>query len=260
MPISEHLDVQAIASRGIKIGFTPEVLTDAGALIDSRSLSQLILPFAVADISVMLALMAGRNARETMQIVDQGRVCNPSRLLRVAGVYEKFQWPNYSWAPFLFCGPQLGSSPVSPRRTAGFLGFGRISQATLSRLIPFGITDCIYTGNPQSKPDLDRDEALRQKFGLQTLRRVELDELARESDAVFVLAPGGPSTYHVVNETFLGKMKKTSIIVNASRGSLVDSDALAKALREKWIWGAGVDVVEGEPNISQDHPLVKEPR
>ncbi|KAJ3561955.1 hypothetical protein NP233_g9877 [Leucocoprinus birnbaumii] len=221
----EHLDVQAIASRGIKIGYTPEVLTDA-----------------VADIAVMLALMASRNVRETMQIVDQGR------------------WPNFNWAPFLFCGPQIGSSPVSPQRTVGFIGFGRISQATLARLIPFGITDCLYTGNPQNKPDMDRDESLRQKLGLRSLRRVNLDELAIESDAVFVLAPGGPSTYHVVNETFLKKMKKTSILVNAARGSLVDSDALAQALREKWIWGAGVDVVEGEPNVTQDHPLVKEPR
>lgn len=89
---------------------------------------------------------------------------------------------------------------------------------------------------------------------------MDLDELARESDALFILAPGGPSTYHIVNEDFLKKMKKTSILVNAARGSLVDSDALAKALKEKWIWGAGVDVVEGEPNVTQDHPLVKEPR
>jgi len=142
----------------------------------------------------------------------------------------------------------------------GFIGFGRISQATVGRLVPFGITDCLYTSNPENKPDVDRDNALRQKFGLQTLRRVDLDELARESDVVFVLAPGGPSTYHIVNEAFLKKMKKTSILVNVARGSLVDSDALAKALRENWIWGAGIDVVEGEPNITQEHPLIKESR
>lgn len=97
-------------------------------------------------------------------------------------------------------------------------------------------------------------------MGLQSLRCVDLDELARESDAVFVLAPGGAPTYHVVNEDFLRKMKKTAILVNGARGSLVDSDALAKALREKWIWGAGVDVVEGEPHITPDHPLVRERR
>lgn len=75
-----------------------------------------------------------------------------------------------------------------------------------------------------------------------------------------MLAPGGPSTYHIVNEAFLKKMKKSSILVNVARGSLVDSDALAKALRENWIWGAGIDVVEGEPNITREHPLIKEPR
>jgi glyoxylate/hydroxypyruvate reductase len=89
---------------------------------------------------------------------------------------------------------------------------------------------------------------------------VDIDELSRESDVLFVLAPGGSDTYHIVNEALLKKMKRTSILVNASRGTLVDSDALTKALREGWIWGAGLDVVEGEPNITIDHPLVKEPR
>lgn len=55
-------------------------------------------------------------------------------------------------------------------------------------------------------------------------------------------------------------MKKTAILVNTSRGTLVDSDALAKALSDGEIWGAGLDVVEGEPEVTSDHPLVKEPR
>jgi len=58
----------------------------------------------------------------------------------------------------------------------------------------------------------------------------------------------------------LKKMKKTAVLVNTSRGTLVHSEALAKALREGWLWGAGVDVVEGEPNVPAGHPLVKEPR
>ena len=149
---------------------------------------------------------------------------------------------------------------MTKTRTAGFIGFGHISQATLARLIPFGFTDCVYASNPSSKPDVAADDALAHKFGLKSLRRVRLDEVARESDVVFVLAPGGASTYHVVNEDFLRKMKKTSVLVNSARGTLVDSEALAKALREGWIWGAGLDVVEGEPNVGLDHALVKEPR
>ena len=142
----------------------------------------------------------------------------------------------------------------------GFLGFGRISQATLARLIPFGITDCVYTSNPTSPPTPSRDEDLAKRYGLNSLRRVDMDQLARESDVLFVLAPGGTLTRHLVNEEFLKRMKKSSVLVNTSRGTLVDSDALAKALKEKWIWGAGLDVVEGEPKIPADHSLVKEPR
>lgn len=173
---------------------------------------------------------------------------------------SKSQWPTFPWSPFLFCGPQLSASQTSPKRTAGFLGFGRISQATLARLIPFGFTDCVYSSSPASATNTVRDETLVQQHKLKSLKRVDLDTLARESDVLFVLAPGGESTRHLVNEEFLRKMKKSSVLVNTSRGTLVDSDALAKALREGWIWGAGLDVVEGEPHVSADHPLVKEPR
>lgn len=54
-------------------------------------------------------------------------------------------------------------------------------------------------------------------------------------------------------------MKDTAVVVNTGRGTLIDSDALARALEEGWIWGAGLDVVEGEP-VGADHALIKEPR
>ncbi|EGO30095.1 D-isomer specific 2-hydroxyacid dehydrogenase, NAD-binding [Serpula lacrymans var. lacrymans S7.9] len=221
----EHVDVNAVAKRGLKLGYTPDVLTDA-----------------VADLSVMLALMAGRNGGIGISVVQKG------------------QWTEYPWAPFGFCGPQLSTTAASPTRKIGFIGFGRIAQATLARLVPFGITHCLYSSNPSSAPSSERDAQLAQKYNLQSVKRVDIDEVARESDVLFILAPGGSGTYHVVNETLLRKMKPTSILVNASRGTLVDSDALAKALREGWIWGAGIDVVEGEPQVSVDHPLVKEPK
>jgi len=163
-------------------------------------------------------------------------------------------------SPFTFCGPQLSTTLSSPTRTVGFLGFGRIAQATLARLVPFGITHCIYTGSPTSHHDTTRDAALQGKYNLKALERVDVDRLARESDVLFVLTPGGKETYHLVDAAFLKKMKPMSVLVNTSRGSVVDSDALATALREKWIWGAGLDVVEGEPAITPDHPLAKEPQ
>jgi glyoxylate/hydroxypyruvate reductase len=176
------------------------------------------------------------------------------------------QWPNFHFAPFFFTGPQLSPTPLSPTRTAGFLGFGRIAQATLTRLTAFGLTHCIYTTNPASPPNTALEASLAARYNtgisssLRSVRRVELDELARASDVLFVLAPGGESTHHVVNADFLRKMKKHAVLVNTSRGTLVDSDALAQALHEEWIWGAGLDVVEGEPHVGADHPLVQEPR
>ncbi|KAK7025048.1 hypothetical protein R3P38DRAFT_2952510 [Favolaschia claudopus] len=223
----EHIDVPLIGAERHTSWLYADVLTEA-----------------VADITIMLALMAGRNDGVAYTLVKNGEWCKP----------------NLGWSPFTFCGPQLSTSLSSPTRTVGFLGFGRIAQATLSRLIPFGITHCIYTGSPTSQPDIARDDALQAKYNLKGLNRVDIDRLARESDVLFLLTPGGKETYHLVDAAFLRKMKPMSVLVNTSRGSVVDSDALATALREKWIWGAGLDVVEGEPAITSNHPLVKEPR
>lgn len=84
--------------------------------------------------------------------------------------------------------------------------------------------------------------------------------LASESDLVIVLAPGGNETFHIVDEVFLRRMKSTAILINVARGSLVDTDALSRVLKEGVIHGAGLDVIEGEPNITLDHPLLHEPR
>ncbi|TDL24484.1 hypothetical protein BD410DRAFT_785974 [Rickenella mellea] len=223
----DHVKLPALAQRGIKLGYTPDVLTDA-----------------VADLSVMLALMASRNAKQTLSVVQNG------------------EWPSFSWAPFAFCGRQISSSSQKRTITVGFLGFGRIAKATLARLVPFGINHVIFLSSPKSKRDSPNECAeFERQFGVKSVRRTaDLQELARESDIVFVLAPGGPSTHHIIDEYFLRAMKPTAVLVNPSRGTLVDSDALAKAVHEGWIWGAGLDVVEGEPNVTADHPLVKEPR
>ena len=159
----------------------------------------------------------------------------------------------------------MSGTAGGPGKTAGFLGFGRIARVTLDRLVGFGITRCIYTTRIGSPPKKDLEDSLTEKHrsinpAFESVIQVDLLTLARESDVLFVLAPGGEETRHLVNEGLLREMKRTSVLVNTSRGSLVDSDALATALREGWIWGAGLDVVEGEPDIAADHPLVNEPR
>ncbi|QRW23507.1 D-isomer specific 2-hydroxyacid dehydrogenase, NAD binding domain [Rhizoctonia solani] len=219
----DHVDIAILKARGIKLGFTPDVLTDA-----------------VADIAVMLALMASRMSSKQWRYFE----------------YHDSQWTNTPWSPSLLTGPQLST----PGTTVGFIGFGRISRATLARLVPFRISRVVYTRS-SSPPVPTNDLALLSEFPtLKEAKWVGLDELARECDFVFVLTPGGEATKHLVGKDFLSKMKKNAVLVNPGRGSVVDSNALAEALKEGHIWGAGLDVVDGEPNIPADHALVKEPR
>ena len=93
------------------------------------------------------------------------------------------QWPQTAWAPFGFCGPQLSANWIHKTRTAGIIGFGRISQATLARLIPFGFTDCVYTSSPSSKTSPEVDAQTAKKYNLRSVRRVGLDELAAQQTA-----------------------------------------------------------------------------
>lgn len=228
----DHIDVSLLRSRAIRIGHTPNVLNDA-----------------VADITVMLVLMASRRAGEAMQIAREGR------------------WPRTPWSPFLLTGPALSS----PGLTIGFLGFGRISHATLRRLLAFTSSSqqqagggdarprCIYTSS-RARPDQDAiDASYTRDYGID-VSRVDLSTLAAESDVLIVLCSLSDSTRHLVDAPFLARMKRSAVLVNTARGGIVDSQALAEALERGTIFGAGVDVVEGEPDVSADHPLLKQPR
>ena len=103
------------------------------------------------------------------------------------------------------------------------------------------------------------------------MKRVEKDELAKNADIVIVLCDLNPNTKDLVNKDFLKQMKNTAILVNAARvsthqekktssspqGPIVNSEDLAEALEKGEIFGAGLDVITGEPHINADHPLVK---
>lgn len=87
-----------------------------------------------------------------------------------------------------------------------------------------------------------------------------LDHLASESDFLIVCCALTPATHHLVSSDFLSRMKPTAYLINTARGPIVDSAALVAAVETGRLAGAGLDVVEGEPNIPADHPLVREQR
>ncbi|MDF2997684.1 MAG: D-isomer specific 2-hydroxyacid dehydrogenase NAD-binding [Xanthobacteraceae bacterium] len=121
------------------------------------------------------------------------------------------------------------------RSTVGLIGFGRIARQLARRLKGFETEILAYS------PRLDAATAA--EYGV---RPVDLPSLLRESDYVSVHAPLNASTRHLVDPQALSSMKKTAILVNTSRGGLVDETALLAALRAGAIAGAALDVFEGE--------------
>ena len=126
-------------------------------------------------------------------------------------------------------------------KTLGVVGFGRIGRAVARRALGFNMR-VLYCDTVAADPASERD--LR-------ATRVDMDTLLRESDFVSLHTLLMPETRHLIDETALGKMKPTAILINAARGPVVDEAALVRALSEGWIAGAGLDVFEEEPKI---HP------
>jgi len=101
--------------------------------------------------------------------------------------------------------------------------------------------------------DIRRNEKAERELGAEY---VDLETLLRESDFVTIHVPLTPETRHLINEERLKMMKRTACLINTSRGPVVDEKALYKALKEGWIWAAGLDVWEEEPT-SVDNPLLE---
>ena len=128
--------------------------------------------------------------------------------------------------------------PLTPSlrgRTVGIVGLGRIGKAIATRVSAFGL-DIVYHGrNPQA--------------GVGYRYYPSLVEMAKASDILIIVAPGGPSTRHIVNAEVLEALGPDGVLINIARGSLVDESALIEALRTGKILAAGLDVYDNEPNV-----------
>ncbi|MBA7545786.1 D-3-phosphoglycerate dehydrogenase [subsurface metagenome] len=130
-------------------------------------------------------------------------------------------------------------------QTLGIIGCGNIGRMTARKAQCFGLKILGY--------DPYVDKSLAKESGI-TL--VSLPELLKESDFVSVHALLNKETWHLIGEGEFKQMKPTAYFINTSRGSVVDEPALIKALQEKWIAGAALDVFEKEP-VDLDNPLLK---
>jgi len=166
------------------------------------------------------------------------------------------------WHPYL---PFLGDEMTG--KTIAIIGMGRIGQAMAKKCSGFDMNIlCFHPTRPDERFvfALQAVMDLRFRAGLQrertTIRYTSLEEALQQADYVSIHVPlvregeGKPPTYHLFNEETLRMMKATAYLVNTSRGAVIDEAALVRALKEKWIAGAVLDVFEKEP-LPADSPL-----
>ncbi len=139
------------------------------------------------------------------------------------------------WAPLLMHGRDITA------KTLGVIGTGRIGTAFALKSKGFKM-NVLYYDNLRNRKLEDELSA----------KKVELDRLLKESDFISVHLPYLHDTHHLISERQLKMMGKTTILINTSRGPIVDEQALVKALKNNWIFGAGLDVYEHEPEINKE--------
>ena len=139
------------------------------------------------------------------------------------------------WDPLLLLGQDIAG------KVLGVVGAGRIGTAFALKSKGFNMK-VLYVDNK-------RNEKLERELGAE---KVDLDDLLKQSDFISLHVPLLSSTRHLISEKQLRMMKSNAILINTSRGPVIDEKALIKALKEKWIFGAGLDVYENEPEIPEE--------
>jgi lactate dehydrogenase-like 2-hydroxyacid dehydrogenase len=174
-----------------------------------------VLTDATADLAMALILATTRRMTEMEAMLRQGR------------------WSQFSPSGHLGAGIQ--------GKTLGIIGMGRIGQATAKRAQSgFGM-DVVYYNRSDVGPFDFRARALG-----------SIDEVLRASDVLSLHLPGGGENTGLLSAERIGRMKPDAFLVNTARGDLVDETALAHALREGRLAGAGLDVYADEPNVPAD--------
>jgi glyoxylate reductase len=180
-----------------------------------------VLTETTADFAFTLLLAAARRVVEGVDYVRAGR------------------WR--TWGPLLLTGPDVHHA------TLGLVGLGRIGVEMAKRARGFDMR-VLYS-------DVVRRADLEASYGLE---HTSLEDLLRQADFISLHTPLTPQTHHLIGHEQLRMMKPSAILVNTSRGPVVDTEALAEALRAGAIGGAALDVTDPEP-LPADHPLVALP-
>ena len=200
----DHIDIDFAKSLGIKIGYTPEVLTNA-----------------TAELTIGLIL-------DVLRRISEGdRIIRNKKWNVIFGAYD-------------YTGTEVSG------KTIGIIGMGRIGREVAKKANGLGMNVIYHNRKPVSK---SIEKKLKTKY-------VSESVLYKKSDVISLHVPYNKDTHHLMNSKIFKKMKKTSFLINTSRGKIVNEKQLVTALKTKEIQGAGMDVYESEP-VHRDSLLLK---
>jgi glyoxylate reductase len=178
-----------------------------------------VLTDTTADLAWALILSVARNIVQGHQYVKEGRF--------------------KIWRLKLLLGIDVSPGGSGKPKTLGIIGFGRIGQAVFKRSKGFDMRVLVY--DPFQKETIEQTEGVEYRA---------LPDLLRESDFITLHASLSEKNRHLIGQREFSLMKPTAFLINTSRGPIIDEKALVKALREKRIAGAGLDVYENEPDLA----------
>lgn len=212
-----------------------EVLDAAGAQC------RIFANYAVGYDNFDLAAATARGVilTNTPGVLDESTSTHAWALLLAAarrvGEAERFvragKWKG--WGPMVFIGQDVD------HKTLGIAGLGRIGSRLARKAAAFDMK--VIYNDVAPNPELEKETGAT---------FVDKHTLLRESDFLSLHLPLLPETHHYIGQAELAQMKPSAVLVNAARGPLVDEKALVAALRDKVIWGAGLDVFENEPALA----------
>jgi len=225
---------------GASVKITPAMLDGAAKLKALSTISVGYDNFDVPDLTkrgIVLAHTPDVLTESTADTVFSLILASARRVVELADWVKAGEWK-------ASIGPELYGVDVQGK-TLGIVGLGRIGGA-VARRAALGFNMKVLYTNRSANTEAE------QRYGA---RRVELDELLAASDFVCLQVPLTPETRHLIGANELRKMKRSAILINASRGQTVDENALIEALKAGTIHGAGLDVFDREP-VDPNSPLL----
>ncbi len=221
--ITDTIDAGLIAQAGPRL----KLIANYGAGVDHIDVA------TARQRGILVSNTPGVVTEDTADMVMTLMMAVTRRIPEGLSVMQAGAWQG--WAPTAFLGSRIAGKRL------GILGMGRIGQAVARRARAFGM-QVHYHNRRRLRPETEAE--------LEATWWESLDQMVSRMDVLSVNCPHTPSTFHLMNARRLKLMKPTAVIVNTSRGEVIDENALTRALRAGELAGAGLDVYEHGTDIN----------